>query len=289
MTLWHAGRLTPGQDAWVARHLADPVLVADMSWNLIDTAVLHVRDHSGSRDRVVKAGGADNHHIPRELIAHRTWTDVLTRSGHAQRLIDADDGHRVLLLEYLPGTLVQDSAARLDSDIHRQAGRLLRLFHDQATLIDETFDSRASAKSLQWLDRPHRIAPELEERARGILSADVTTDVGLVPTHGDWHERNWLLHDGVVRAIDFGRFDFRPAITDFTRLAAGTWRTHPALELAFFEGYGEDPRESEPWRREMLRQAIGTACWAYQVNDAAFEAHGHRMLRDALDAFSDRL
>ncbi|MBS9376660.1 hypothetical protein GON09_005681 [Rhodococcus sp. B50] len=34
-----------------------------------------------------------------------------------------------------------------------------------------------------------------------------------------------------------------------------------------------------------LREAIGTAVWAYQVGDEPFENEGHRMLADALTLF----
>ena len=106
----------------------------------------------------------------------------------------------------------------------------------------------------------------------------------LVPTHGDWQPRNWLVHDGVVSVIDLGRADLRPAMTDLTRLAAQDFRRDPRLEAAFLEGYGSDPREPSAWHRTRLREAVGTAVWAHQVGDEAFEAQGHRMIEDALAA-----
>lgn len=55
-----------------------------------------------------------------------------------------------------------------------------------------------------------------------------------------------------------------------------------ALEAAFIEGYGSDPREPGAWRRNRIREAVGTAAWAYQVGDEAFERQGHRMIAEAL-------
>ena len=72
-----------------------------------------------------------------------------------------------------------------------------------------------------------------------------TPPATLVPTHGDWQPRNWLVHEGLVSIIDFGRADLRPAWTDFSRLAAGQFLEDAALEAAFLEGYGEDPREPD--------------------------------------------
>jgi len=37
------------------------------------------------------------------------------------------------------------------------------------------------------------------------------------------------------------------------------------------EGYGDDPREPAAWHRNRVREAIGTAVWAYQVGDETFE------------------
>jgi len=59
-------------------------------------------------------------------------------------------------------------------------------------------------------------------------------------------------------------------------------RHPPDLEQAFIDGYGTDPREPAAWRRTRLREAVGTACWAYQVGDPDFEAQGHRMIADHL-------
>jgi hypothetical protein len=65
-------------------------------------------------------------------------------------------------------------------------------------------------------------------------------------------------------------------------LAAQQLHGRPDLEAAFVEGYGQDPREPDAWRRSLLREAVGTACWAHQVGDVAFEAQGHAMVADAL-------
>lgn len=279
---WHHDRLSPAQAVWVHDRL-DPKLVRDMSWNLVESTVLHVR--SGDRDIIVKAGGPTNHHIDRELAAHPEFTRTLVDTGHAAALLDADTDLRVMLLDYLPGRLVEGTEAEHDPDTHRQAGDLLRRLHDQDTRIDEEHDRRVNERALGWLDGRHRIDPDAARRARRILESAPTPPVRVVPTHGDWQPRNWLIDGDTVRVIDFGRFGFRPAATDLVRLAARQWRGRPALEHAFFEGYEDDPRDPDAWRLHTLREAIGTACWAHQVGDEAFERHGHRMLADALSAF----
>ena len=96
----------------------------------------------------------------------------------------------------------------------------------------------------------------------------------MVPTHGDWQPRNWLMHDGTVSIIDFGRADLRPALTDFARLAAQQFRKNAPIEAAFLKGYGPDPRASAAWQRNMIREAIGTAVWAFQVGNQPLRTAG---------------
>ena len=71
-------------------------------------------------------------------------------------------------------------------------------------------------------------------------------------------------------------------MTDFARLAVQDFSRDPKLEAAFLEGYGADPREADAWHRNRVREAIGTAGWAYRVGDERFEAQGHQMICDAL-------
>lgn len=275
--------LDAAQRALVAEWLPDAELVRDMSWGLVDTTVLHVR--TPGADAVVKAAGHGDTHLPREIAAHDGHTTVLVASGRAALLREASVEKRVILLDHLPGVLVLGTDAEWEPRVHAQAGDMLRRLHAQQGHADSDHEARATARALFWLDQPHRVDPATAARARATLDAAPTPEVVLVPTHGDWHPRNWLIDDDVVRAIDFGRFAFRPAATDLTRLAAQQWRDRPDLEAAFFDGYGADPRDPELWRLEALRQAIGTACWAFKVGDEAFEAQGHRMLAEALNAF----
>src|SRR5690606_690708 len=134
--------------------------------------------------------------------------------------------------------------------------------------------------------RPHRIDADTVRRVEGVLASwDVARATVVVPTHGDYHPRNWLVDRGRVSVIDFGRAAWRPPETDLARLAAQQWRARPDLEEAFLEGYGDDPREEATWALVQLSEAVGTAAWAYQVGDERFEEQGHRMLAEALDLF----
>lgn len=275
-------RLSSAQRAWLRDRFPGTTVVRDMSWGLVENTVLHVR--CGSDDLVVKAAPAGDRHLAREISAHPRFTESLVSSGDAARLLAADEALSVAVLEYLPGSLVQGTEHEHSEEVHRQAGRLLRRLHATTSQWDADYEATATARALQWLAGPHRIAAATARAAQRILQEAPTPAVLLVPTHGDWQPRNWLIDDGSVRVIDFGRFALRPASSDFARLAAQQWRSHPRLEAAFLAGYGEDPRDGRLRRLEDLREAVGTACWAFQVGDERFERQGHRMLDDALAA-----
>ena len=270
-------RLRPEQRALLDGWVPDAEVVADLSWGLTGTVVLEVRSEQGHL--VVKAGDVDDGHIERELRAHREWLGPWVASGHGPVLVHGDVAAKVVVTGFLPGHLVEGTAAQDDPDADRQAGALLAAFHGQATSFDPEWHDRFRARAERDLGRPHRIDPEIERRVREEVSAWPGGGAHLVPTHGDWQPRNWLVDDGVVRVIDLGRADLRPPTEDFVRLAGQDFASDTELEAAFVEGYGDDPREPEQWRRDFLGQAVGTAVWAYGVGDVAFEEHGHALLR----------
>ncbi|WP_238173699.1 phosphotransferase [Kribbella speibonae] len=270
------GRQQELLDGW----LPSAVMVRDHSWGLIGTSVLEL-EHQGER-YIAKAGDDADHHLAREIRAHRNWLRPWTVRGSASEMVHVDEDAKLLLTRFLPGELVEGTPYEWALDTYRQAGELLAAFHRQSAEPDDTYESRENQRTLAILDRPHRIAPELADLLRATIEAWPTPSATLVPTHGDWQPRNWLVDNGTVRVIDFGRADLRPAYTDLVRLAAQQFRTQPSLEPAFVTGYGSDPREPAAWQRARLREAISTAVWAHQVGDESFEQQGHRMIAEAL-------
>ncbi|KAA9159341.1 aminoglycoside phosphotransferase family protein [Amycolatopsis acidicola] len=254
----------------------------DHSWGLVGTTVLELT-HEGAR-YIVKAADDKDHHLAREVHAHREWLAPWASLGRAPQLVHADEDAKLLVTRYLPGTLVEGSADESRQEVYFQAGELLARLHAQFAVEDAHFEAKANAKSLWWLNRPNRIAVEDAARLRAMIEAWPVPASVLVPTHGDWQPRNWLVHEGQVRVIDFGRSELRPAFTDFARLSVQQFRADPLLERSFLAGYGEDPRESRAWQRNLVREAIGTVSWAYQVGDTAFEEQGRRMIADVLVA-----
>lgn len=283
MDSWHRNLLNTGQAELVEAWLPGVRLLDDLSWNIVETVVLAV-EH-GQHRYVIKAGGPSNHHIQREIAAHQSSVHVLARRNCAPKLRFADRALNILVTQYLEGCLVEGTEAEYAPETYVQAGALLRVFHDQAAYRDPDYEEAATTKALAWLGKPHRIDSRAAEKARAILGAYKPKPVIVVPTHGDWQPRNWLLDGEVLKVIDFGRYELRPAASDFCRLAVQQWRTAPQLQSAFFAGYGSDPGHSRLWSVMQLREAVATAAWAYQVGDLEFEKQGLRMLRDALDTF----
>lgn len=274
--------MSTDQQALLDRWLPGAEVVQDHSWGQVERAVLEVT--RGGERFIVKAGGPSDHHMEREIHAHLHWLGVWSGHDRAPRMLHHDVAARMLVTSYCPGHLVLGSQAADDPAVYRQAGELLATLHGQQFVVDEEYEARDNAKSLRWLDEPHRIDDATVARLRAKIGSWPTPPAALVPTHGDWQPRNWLVHDGVVRIIDFGRALLRPAMTDLARLAAQDFLRDPSLEAAFLDGYGTDPREPDAWHRHQVREAIGTAAWAFQVGDEEFEAQGHRMISAALAA-----
>jgi len=275
--------LSAEQAVRIRSWLGNVQVLEDLSWNLTDTKVLHLR--SNQREFILKTGGENNHHISRELHAHQGYTAELKSRGIAANMLFSSEELRLMVLDYLPGQLCVGTRNEFSPDIYRQAGAALKLFHRQAQRVDQNYEARLALKFRRLLSLEHRISLHHCQQIERILDAQVPQVVVLVPTHGDWQPRNWLVDRGLLRIIDFGRFEFRPAASDLARLAVQQFKGHPELEFAFLEGYGQDPRHEPSWGIMQLREAIGTAIWAYQVGDAEFEAQGHLMLQEALARF----
>lgn len=274
--------LTPTQRRLVDEHLPGADVVRDHSWGQVETTVLEVVA-DGER-YVVKAGGPSDRHIARELRAHAAWLAPWVSRGRAPELVVGDPDAKLVVTRFLPGRLVLGDPSQRRPETFRQAGELLALLHGQSVEVDPEHEERENDRLLGFLQRPHRIAPEILSRVRAIAAGWSLDPVEVVPTHGDWQPRNWLIHDDVVSVIDFGRAALRHAATDLIRLEAQDFRSEAGGELAaaFVDGYGADPRDTEIFRRAQLREGVGTAVWAYDVGDQQFEQQGHRMIAEAL-------
>lgn len=274
------------QRRWLTSVLGHHEIVEDLSWPGSPSSVWSVAD-SSNRSFVVKvSAGAMKHHIAREIDAHETVVPSLAATEDAQPFVAASRDLGMLVVGRLPGELVAETDAATDPRTHHDAGALLVRIHGAERPVPETnwrtdhrYEAVQNEQIRRWLAATHRIPLDRQRAVEAVLDRQEHRPVTVVPTHGDWQPRNWLIdaRSGRVRVIDFGRFAWRPAQTDLVRCWSNEWRDRPELEAAHLDGYGGDPRD-DTWPLECLRQAVSTAAWAHQMGDEAFEQHGLDMI-----------
>lgn len=278
---WSECGLSKVQGLRLGEWLPGAGVVTDYSWGIVPTRVLQVRQNH--RHYIVKAAPPQDRHLTREIAAHQGPLAELVRLGKAPMLVHHDVMAAVLVTEYVPGVLVLDSPAVADADVYRQAGELLAVLHGAGSRTEVGYEQRLVSKTLGLLDGDHRIDPAAQQALREWLSAwPAAPTTTIVPTHGDYQPRNWVIDDGEVFVIDFGRFEWRTPDEDMTRLAVQEFVGHPERAEAFTAGYGADLQRTRTWPLVQVQAAVSTAVWAYQVGEEAFERQGHVMIASAL-------
>jgi aminoglycoside phosphotransferase (APT) family kinase protein len=263
-------------EAW----LGEWELLHDHSWPLQDTAVLHVR--TAERGEMIVKASATSHHLAREIAAHRDHLHALP--GLAPELLHFSVEDRILVTRYLPGRLV-DAADEANPEVYRQAGALLaRLLIPLGTSSEYVAHLRARAARM-WPRAEALIDPPLLAAVRRGMDREVPSPVELALTHGDFQPRNWLIHEGRVALIDFGRAAPRPWTSELVRLRHHQLLDRPELERALFDGLGRelDEHDRRLYHLEELFQGLSTVVWASDnIGDLVFAEHGRQMLRRAV-------
>lgn len=252
-------------------------MIADLSWSEALTRVLHLR--SGAVEAVVKVGGeVTGHHIAREIAAGQE----LGGAGLPE-LIAGSAEHRIVILRFQPGVLVQDTPAEGDPAVFAQAGRLLARVHRSAPAADDLhYPTDRAARLNRLLPRASSLLdPELHAETAAAVAAVSPVPEPIVRTHGDMQPRNWLMDHGTVRLIDFGRYAPRPAYTDLVRVVHRYPPGDPRTTALLAEvGTAVD---SPGWHAENLYQALATVVWATEQGFDDFADEGRGMLRRTLD------
>ncbi|WP_245670927.1 phosphotransferase family protein [Nocardia flavorosea] len=250
-------------------------VVADHSWPLQDTTVLRIRADGG--DFIVKASRT-SHHIDREIAAHRSFLSSSTVA--VPRLVHADVEEKILVATYLPGELVAGTAAEWAPTTYRKAGQVLDTLLVPGEVSPDYVD-RLRDRGLRSVADAAGLVPagHLDE-LRKRLTSTVSRPVRLSFTHGDYHPRNWLLHNDEFAVIDFGRAEQRHWTSDLVRLQSQQFAARPDLAAAFTAGLGREFGEEdiEVLALEWTYQAITTVVWAHEIGDSPFEEHGRRMI-----------
>lgn len=268
--------ITEEQRSLLTTWLGTYTVVKDHSWPLQDTHVLRVRTSVGE-NCIIKAS-ATSHHIRREIAAHTTGFIGLT--GRVPTLKYASIEAGLLVTEYLPGTLIEGTAAERHAETYRQAGMLLGKLHRPAGTSYEYADLLLRRTRSQ-IGHAHGLVQERNlDLLAGVLDNVKPGPVQMVTTHGDYQPRNWLEEDGQVKIIDFGRADARPWVHDLIRLSHQQFVKRPDLEEAFYSGLGKkvEAPDADIFQLENLNQAISTVVWAHQIGDEAFERSGVEMV-----------
>ncbi|MFB0836220.1 aminoglycoside phosphotransferase family protein [Arthrobacter halodurans] len=275
---WDHPGLTGRQAAALSRAHPGASITADHSWPFGIT----VLEFTAGGGRFIVKAGETSHHLVREHRAHRAWLAALR--GDVAPLVSYDAGAGVLVTRYLPGRIALGTPSALDPDAYRQAGALLRRLHagnPSGPAPSDAYEATAARRTRAWLDRAGGLAPSGHLAAADAwLRGFVPAPVAVVPTHGDFQPRNWLVRpDGRLALIDFGRADLRPWYTDLVRLEHQELVGRGDLRAALLEGYG--PAAGVPRGGlvlEHLMQSLGTIVWARDMGDAAFEEQGRTML-----------
>lgn len=264
----------------IARDLVGPFeVVADRSWADLGLAVVFEVVTADGRSLIVKS----HHDVFRnqlEVAAYRTWVPAI--ADRAPSLVAADDAGQVLVLTKLqaggPPSVLPPSA-------YADAGAVLRRFHEAGEqLVDEGWAAQRLANLRSWIDRmPAGLVDDddvawVEEQAAVLLELPPPP---LVPCHGDFQPRNWLL-DGAERVfvIDFEKARHDWWIHDLQRMWWKEWRYRPDLRDAFLAGYGRqlDETEQAGLRANSARGHLVQIAWATQHGDVQFAAEGRSYL-----------
>jgi Phosphotransferase enzyme family len=256
-------------------------LQADCSWGHRLSSVLRIRDASGAIWYLKHH--ADRARYRAEVAAYREWVPALQDA--APRLRAFDDSLQAVILSAAPGaaapwpataTVSPGTDRRAERDLHRRAGNVLRRLHDARPALP--WPDFAAVKIRQF-DRLKPAAArllrrsELDRAGEEIAALDGMPAPARVPCHHDYTPRNWLVHDGSVRVIDFEWSGPDARVADFARLHLGIWDARPDLREAFLAGYGQDLSRAD---RQILHGcAVLTGVWllikAHDTRQPSFE------------------
>src|SRR5215831_5952052 len=214
------------------RHLGPCRLVALLGGDRPGQRVARFRAADG-RECIAKQHSAAEKHR-REVHAYRRWAPAL--GANAPQLLAADQATMTVLITALPGQPVHGAG---DIRSHRQAGVLLRAFHDaEPPRPLDGFQHWLTSRISWWRDQ---CLPLLSVRERQVIDHHLAALHGLSappggPCHLDYQPRNWVTdHAGTLRVIDFEHARIDLQARDLVRLYFRCWPSHPGLREAFLD------------------------------------------------------
>lgn len=256
-----------------------------------------VRDSSHDRDnsqvwRVTGPTGAHYVKVAPTPILYaretRAYREAVPQLGHGNAPVLRDSSVQMLalILTAVDGEpLKEEKSPARRRTAHRQAGQLLRRFHDAMTGTPVQPEAGAVVENtVAGLDKHLAEASDyLSATEADVLRRLVSALPGCGPLpagwrHGDFWERNLLWNGRRCALIDFERSEPGPCVTDFVKLATSLWPDRPELRTALFEGYGRPLSETEECALTAFAAADAASALAYgpRHGDPLVTARGRR-------------
>ncbi|MEM7288635.1 MAG: aminoglycoside phosphotransferase family protein [Actinomycetota bacterium] len=253
--------------------------VEDRSWDHGEAQVLHVSGRSGTC--FVKRHRTVDHHR-REVRAYEHWV-----AGWADvpRFLGSTPDPLAIAVSELPGISPLSAAMPELAEVHRQAGAFSARLHDLPVHDDDIALRDAVAQRTDaWLVRAvGMVEPATIDRVRAAIDEVLPLLDGWRrrACHRDFTERNWLWDGERLAVFDFGLSRLDLALTDVERLWSSSWREHPELADAYWDGYGATPTSDEEAVLVAygVLQALTTVVWSVDHADQAYEENGRERLR----------
>jgi len=227
-------------------HVLGPVVVIDdLSVRPQVCRVVKVETRSGEKSFVKWYREAPDYQ--REYDALTLYTPAL--GSDAPRLIDNDDGLRMVLISEVHGELATAGGWEWDPLVHYRAAVLLRRLHESAKpVVSDQFSRQCASRFEAAAGGLEQVVGSSAVREARVIIAQAMDipRVSMVPAHRDNHPRNWMIDPGGhVRLIDFGLTEYDPWIVDVFALEQDYWSSDPSLRLAFLGGYDRDIRQED--------------------------------------------
>ncbi|MGW4231692.1 phosphotransferase [Streptomyces sp. NPDC004980] len=255
---------------WVTKTVGPVSEVRNASRERAGSRVWEVNTHTDVRYFVKVA--PEPAFYTRETFAYRHAVPVLG-GGRAAALVDSSPRRLAMVLTAVGGAPLDRRSLShgVRREAHRQAGTLLRRFHDaMTTTVESRAQARASgSEAAVGAERELRQAGDHvtadEARLLRRLTSrlpDLADELPVGLRHGDFRERNLLWDGRRLSLIGFEHSAPSPLAADFVGLGGGLWPEHHALRGAFFGGYGRRLSEAEEHALVCFAAADAVGCLA---------------------------
>lgn len=270
---------------WLSEVIGPFAVLADLSRDPRQSRVWRVA--TGAETAVVKRHRAAGK-FRREAAAWIDWPAECR--ARMPRLIAADASHRALVMSAWPGQIADPLPTddRRAAALAEVAGAWLGALH-RAPFADTDplpLDAALPRRFAGWLARAERWLPSAERARLAERFGPGAAFAGCARRrcHRDFAPRNWLIAAGAppeaLGVIDFEHAGPDLPLLDLVRLYDGPFVGRPAVEAAFFVGYGAplDAADRDRLARLMVLHGLGTLVWGHEHADARFIAHGRAIL-----------